>query len=269
MMINKFALTLGLVIAGNAMADGTVTTTAESAPTVAASASLDASAPTWQRVMEQRFSIPYGWGFSPIYDFGARPLEVDGLQAQVFVEAGQFCGASLYSVDVAYSPTQQLMTRIFPDLNGQIMLPNAVIYKIGFVFEQRFLRGGNCMLRLNALSGGGDTDNPDQPSSDFELAGVVRYEGGFQDQLALATDGADKVKQFWVRVPEFCGQVEILEAGTVTEGHYDAARLVDADKQVYEVNGGVGTRLSEVRLSINGPRNAACDIPVYLKKVIQ
>ncbi len=269
MMINKIALAFGLLVAGNALADGTVSPSAESAPTVSASVALDPAASTWQRVMEQRYSIPYGWGFSPIYDFGARPLAVDGLQAQVFTEAGQFCGASLYSVDVAYSPTQQLLTRIFPDLNGQILLPNAVIHKIGFVFEQRFLRGGNCLLRLSALSGNGDTNDPDQPSSDFELAGVVRYEGGFQDQLVLATDSADKVRQFWVRVPEFCGQVEILEAGTVSEGHYDAARLVDADKQVYEVNGGAGTRLSEIRVSINGPRNASCDIPVYLKKVVE
>lgn len=268
MMLTKFALAFGLLVGGNALADGTVSSTSEGSPTVAASASLNPASPAWQLVMEQRYAIPYGIGFSPIYDFGARPLEVEALEAQVFVERGQFCGATIYSVDVTYSPSQTLMSRVYPDANGQIRLPNATIYKLGFVFNQTFLRGGNCLVRLSALTQPDDGDT-DQPDGGFQLAGVVRYEGGFQDQLALATDGADKVKQFWVRVPEFCGQVEVLEAGTVTEGHYEAARLVDRAKQVYEVNGGAGTRLSEVRLTINGPRNASCDIPVYFQSVRQ
>lgn len=269
MMLKTFALTLGLMLAGNAFSD-TITTTTRTTSTVSVTTSLDPTFASWQTVMEQRYTIAYGYSFSPIFDFSFRPLQVRALFAQVFAERGLFCGASLYSVDVAFSPTQPVLTRIFPDINGVINVPVGAIYKLGFVFNQPNFLGGNCMVRLSAFTGGssgGDHggDNGDQ-SADFEFAGVVRYNGGFQDQLAIATDGGAMVQAFWVRVPEFCGQLDILEAGTVSEGHYDAARLVDRDRNIFEVNAGAGLRLSEIRLAINGPRTASCDIPVYFKR---
>ncbi len=261
MLLNQCAITLALALAAPAVAD-TLSTQPDSSPTIAASAALDAGNADWQPVMENRYLVPYGYGFSPIYDFGARPLAVDALRTDIFVERGNFCGANLYSLDVTFSPEQTVLSRFYPDAQGVVSLPNAKVFKLSFVLNQPYLSGGKCIVRLSAKAGG-DTDDP---TGDYTLAGVLHYDGGFQDQLALATDGSDKIVRFWARVPTFCTNVEILEAGSVTEGHYDVAHVVDAAKHIYEINGGAGTRLSAVKLTLNGPRASSCDIPVYFQK---
>ncbi len=95
------------------------------------------------------------------------------------------------------------------------------------------------------------------------LAGVVDYKGGFA-KLELTVALKDIVRSFRVAVPKYCKDVEILEAGTVTEGVFDEAKLVSETDHTYSVNGGAGLRVSGVRLTTNGPATSVCAIPVFL-----
>jgi hypothetical protein len=95
------------------------------------------------------------------------------------------------------------------------------------------------------------------------LAGVVEYTGGFS-KLDLAITHKDIVRSFRVAIPKFCKDVEIVQAGTVTEGVYDEAALVSAKEHTYSVNQGSGARIGGVRLALNGPSSPSCSIPVFL-----
>ncbi len=90
---------------------------------------------------------------------------------------------------------------------------------------------------------------------------TLRYEGGFVNRQHIALQTPAEVKKFKVQIPSFCGDVEILEAGTVTEGVEDLAEATDADG-VFAVNGGDGMRIGQIFLTLNGPDAASCTIPV-------
>lgn len=262
------AVGIGLLsTASVALADETFSPTRDEAGTVDVTPAM-AEADTWNQLVEVVGVAPYGTSFSPVYDFGAG-VEVDALRARLFQYVGETCGASLYSVDIATDPAQRVLTRYTPDANGEIALPNTRIYKVGFVLNQTRARGGRCIIRLHGLTADGSnpTDPTDPTTPDYVLAGVVSYVGGFRHQEVLSLATADKISSFMVRIPTFCSDVEVLEGGTITEGVYEAAQLVDARRLIFSVNGGAGSRVSAVALSLNGPMAARCDVPVYVKKV--
>lgn len=95
------------------------------------------------------------------------------------------------------------------------------------------------------------------------LAGGVEYNGGFGRDLELAVSADERIKGFRIAIPEFCGRAEILEAGTVTEGLFDPATLLDAGKMIYQVAGS-SVRATKIRLTVNGPFDSRCFIPVYV-----
>lgn len=231
---------------------------------VAARSALTADlASDWRTYFENSFFVARGYSYSPVIDFGPAGVAVDALKLELFVARGDVCSAAAYSIDVATSPNQVVLERFFPNAEGVVALPNATVYKALFILQQSAIFQSRCTVRLSGLAHGGGTDTDNPGTGDFQMLGAVSYAGGLSD-LKIAVGGA-KVSQFWVRVPPFCGGVEILEAGTITEGEYDKARVVDAAKGIFEVNGGAGTRASEVRLILNGPRSAMCDLPVYIK----
>lgn len=90
---------------------------------------------------------------------------------------------------------------------------------------------------------------------------TLRYEGGFVNRVHIELQAPAEVKKFKVQIPSFCGDVEILEAGTVTEGVEDLAEATDAEG-VFAVNGGDGMRIGQIFLTLNGPDAASCTIPV-------
>lgn len=262
-----FAAALGVGLTGAALADVNFSPSRDEAGTVNLTVA-PAEAGTWDQLVEVVGVAPYGTSFSPIYDFG-RGVAVDALRARLFQYVGETCGARLYSVDVALEPNQRVLTRYFPDVNGEIQLPESRVYKVGFVLSQSRAMGGRCIIRLHGLMNDQDPTDPTDPTvpSGYELAGVVPYVGGFRHQEAMALATPEKVASFIVRIPAFCSDLEVLEGGTITEGAYDAARLVDARRMIFEVNGGAGSRISAVALSMNGPSTLTCDVPVYVKKI--
>jgi hypothetical protein len=260
MMIRAVSLRLlafaALAAAGTATAAVTSFTAApHAAPPVAVNPGA-AGDDGWQVVLDQVYSIPRGMSYSPLYKFQT-PAQVDALRVELTDATIGECGASVYSVDVQTMPGQSVLSRYFPDGSGTVSLPNTTVYQFMVIVEEPRFRGGTCDLRLSAMPQGGGTDG------NYVLAGVIHYAGGFQSHLSLAATPTDLITHFWARVPTFCQGADVLEGGTTTEGVYDVAQETDATRHIFEVNGGAGTRISSIELSLNGPSTLTCDIPIY------
>ncbi len=99
------------------------------------------------------------------------------------------------------------------------------------------------------------------------LLSVIDYKGGFTKDLKGIVENKDLLKSFRVAIPDFCKDVEIVEAATVTEGVRDEAKLVDAKAHIYSINGGTGQRIGQILLTLNGPSTSACQIPILANEI--
>ncbi len=115
--------------------------------------------------------------------------------------------------------------------------------------------------------------DPAQPGTPVDapeqLVGVVNYSGGFGRDLPVVQSGRNPldgiVIGIRVAIPDFCKQAEVLGAGTISEGKYDPATPADNIHGAYIVNGGQGLRASDILVTLNGPFDAQCSVPVYVK----
>lgn len=255
---------LASLLSSAALADSATFDNAADATSTVVTVDGTLESSSWHLLIDNAFTVGYGMTFTPVYDFG-RGTSMDALRTRLFQFPGEVCGATIVAVDLAFSPTQVFGTRYIPDFNGEIALPNATVYKAQFVLNQPLFGGGRCVLRSEGLGSDGRVDPIDPP--DFQLAGVIHYQGGFRNQQPVSIFSSEMIKAIWVRVPAFCQSLDVLEAGVVTEGFYDRARLVDAQNKVFQVNGGFGTRASAINVSFNGPTTLSCDIPVYYQTI--
>lgn len=93
------------------------------------------------------------------------------------------------------------------------------------------------------------------------ILGTVDYNGGYLPRARVTLNAPMELKRFRVAIPGFCGETEILEAGTVTEGIEDVAAPLRGEGE-FEVNGGAGLRVSAVWVTFNGPLDASCVVPI-------
>jgi hypothetical protein len=132
--------------------------------------------------------------------------------------------------------------------------------EIKFEIQQPYLVDQVCEIRLYAA--GGNAPAPGPVWGPGVLSGGAEYNGGFAASLEVNISSATRIKGFRIDIPDFCSDAEILEAGTITEGNYDAATLIDADKGLYQVATG-SVRASRIVFSMNGPFDSRCFVPVY------
>lgn len=259
-LIRQVAAVLCMTLAPVALASTDATTTLTADTSAVQELAADSNQPgQWQTYVEEFYLINRGYSYSPIYAFGPHGTPIDFIKAQIFVARGDICSAGIVAVAVTTDINQTVGSRVFPDANGIIDLHGAPIFKMQVTFAQNSPYTSRCGLRLSGVNSGGGEQTP----TDFSMLGALSYQGGF-GQIDIPVTGS-KVTHFWVRLPQFCNGVEVLEAGTVTENQYDKARLVDPTKMVFEVNGGAGSRASALRVTFNGPRDKVCDVPVYIK----
>lgn len=129
---------------------------------------------------------------------------------------------------------------------------------VRFELDSPWLPMVSCELNLYGAGAG-----PDIGWGAGILSGGFEYTGGFARNVEVTISADERIKGFRLAIPEFCRSAEILEAGTVTEGNYDPATLLDAGKKLYQVIGG-SVRASKIRFSVNGPFDTRCFIPVYV-----
>lgn len=101
-------------------------------------------------------------------------------------------------------------------------------------------------------------------ASGEHLLGAIAYAGGFQTKVEMKLQQPEIVRRFRLAIPSYCEGVDILEAGTVSEGVQDVADAVGTPNGgVFSVNKGAGQRISAVFASLNGPTGKTCQIPVF------
>lgn len=114
-----------------------------------------------------------------------------------------------------------------------------------------------------------EPQQPADPAAEEILLGAVNYSGGFGRDLPVVQSGRGPldgiVTGIRVAVPEFCKQTQVLGAGTVSEGKFDAATPASNVPGAFIVNGGQGLRASDILVTLNGPFDAQCAVPVYVR----
>jgi hypothetical protein len=132
------------------------------------------------------------------------------------------------------------------------------------------LRLALAALSVSATAQAADAPQPltaargaDASEAESTLLGVIAYDGSFAYRARLDLAAPVDLAAFHVALPSFCGNVEILEAGTITEGIEDLAALSRSGTNDFLVNDGHGQRVSAVFVTLNGPADARCTIPIF------
>lgn len=202
---------------------------------------------------------PYQTG---LYRIDGAPAHVTELK---LLQVGTYCDIAVDYVE--FNVTRNGPTTRAPHISGgRFAVPSGVLNAVNVAFTQRTYNDVSCRLEIWGLTDGG-TDPTDPTPGDRVLLGAMRYEGGFRNDLSLPIAGQDRLSHLWFEVPAFCTGVEILGAGTVVAGIYFEADLAGARPNVFLVDPAGSGGVTQVRLALNGPRTASCDIPVYARFV--
>ena len=214
---------------------------------------------------------------SPDYSFRPNILLTNRLVAQLsgpncrsYIQAGQYTG----------NPRPLFAQRMNRFADGSFEVAFGSLNWTAFEITQPYGTAPSvCNLHLYALIDSGVTPAPVNPVNPVdpgnpvdvheELLGVVNYSGGFGRDLPVVLSGRNTLDGFVttirVAIPEFCKQTEVLDAGTISEGKFDPATPTRNLRNTFIVNGGQGLRASEILVTLNGPFDAQCGIPVYVK----
>jgi hypothetical protein len=209
-----------------------------------------------QLVYEVRLRLPHGP--SQFVDGLATPLELRKFKFVYLAEAS-----------CSRAPFANLFVRSVADgkwygtrLNVDVLTHDAGAFNaIRIDFDNPY-GYQSCNFRILSVDGGG-TDQPDTPWGPGVRVGGIQFNGGFSDTVNVEIDPARKIRGFKIAIPEFCSETEILEAGTVTEGVFEAGNLVDGDEYRYAVGTDGPTRARSVQFVLNGPADVTCYVPVY------
>ena len=221
---------------------------------------------------------------SPDYSFRPNILLTNRLVAQLsgpncrsYVQAGQYTG----------NPRPLFAQRMNRFADGSFEVAFGSLNWTAFEISQAYGTAPSvCDLHLYALLDSSVTPAPVNPVNPVnpvdpgnppsnpvdvheELLGVVNYSGGFGRDLPVVLSGRNTLDGFVttirVAIPEFCKQTEVLDAGTISEGKFDPATPTRNLRNTFIVNGGQGLRASEILVTLNGPFDAQCGIPVYVQ----
>src|SRR5262245_47315124 len=77
----------------------------------------------WKLFIEQYYTVPRGYSFSPLFTVTGDPVKATQLKAELFYVPGSICAAGVYAIDVAHTATQGVLTRYLPNREGIVELP--------------------------------------------------------------------------------------------------------------------------------------------------
>lgn len=132
--------------------------------------------------------------------------------------------------------------------------------------QQPYILDQVCEFRISGAMPDAPAPNPGPTYPSWGpgvLSGGVEFNGGFASNLEVNISTAQRIKGFRFAVPDFCGPVEVHEAGIITEGVFEPATLIDAAARLYKVHGD-SVRASRIVFSLNGPYDSRCFVPLYV-----
>jgi hypothetical protein len=214
-------------------------------------------------IFEQRVSMPYG--LSTYTDSLRRPSTASKLKLRLSAEPSCPRAPRMNLYVRSTADRQWYLTR-FDATDNSVSHGVNSFDAVRFDIDQPYFGVMTCNVMIYA-SGGNNSNNPvdDSTSQNGQLVGRIVYAGGFDSGIDFAIDPNQKITAFRLAIPQFCKDLEVVEAGTISSNVYDVATLIDRTRQVYRVSGNV-IRASALRVALNGPSTMNCEIPVFIYK---
>jgi len=205
----------------------------------------------WLEVSRKDYAYPNGVSRSQPYEFE------NGLKASkmVVLYDGQFCkNLSTTKINVAYKNDPLTYEAVAPT-NGVINLSGEDVLKVVVFTRQPTYESVNCVERIFIPKAAAPV-----PS---EYIGTIDLGAG-ATSAEIELPRAKIVKQVMLEIPRYCGDLKISEFGTLTEGFFQAAELINAEKHLYSIDGGNGEIVKGFRLGAENLAERTCAVGVYI-----
>ena len=147
-----------------------------------------------------------------------------------------------------------------PEQNGYFRHKGGAIDGLRVNFRQLQYPQLVCDMQIFGVAGDEPTPSGEEP----RYVGVVTASGGYVHRKAVTWETAIPAQRFELKVPDFCSRIEIVEAGTVpSKERFVAAKSVhQGTDHLFRFNATMP--LTNLVISLNGPKDLTCDIPVYV-----
>ena len=193
-----------------------------------------------------------------LYTTGLKPLSNAPQDVHSFkvYQVGSYCDIAIdavkYTTEAAGTPKTPTV-----GTNGEYVIAEGHVFALQIDFQQHSWDQATCTLGARAAE---EVTPPQQEV----LLGAIDYQGGFAQHLELNIGQPVELRTFSVKIPSFCGAVDVEEAGTVSEGIFDRAAFstTRGGQHYYAVAGG-HQRTHLIQVTLNGPSNSQCNVPIY------
>lgn len=218
------------------------------------------SLPAWaspnQILAQVRLRIPFG---NSTWQVPVQPARaIAGLQvATVFTPA---CPIFYASVQVFNTSTGQW--QVAPYENGIFKVNNAPISSVTVYLTQNAYQFVECDVSLQQWFGTDPKPTPSLPQGQRTYAGVIDYHGGFVRDQELAFTKPYLSQRVEAKIPAFCKGVELVDVSAPKQDQLFIAKSQVQDPGVWLFSSVFG--IDHLRVTLNGPTDASCQIPVYV-----
>ena len=167
-----------------------------------------------------------------------------------------------YTDDAQWYPTSIENTTYFRHRGGNIEM-------VKILFSERRALGKTCQIQVTGIVDSGipaPAPAPNEPdSASMEYVGMLGYQGGYFHRGVVTWESPAPIDQFEVRIPAYCQGVEVVEAGALDQAQkFISAVGINSNRHLFKFQ--TPQTLNQIQISLNGPKNQACDIPVYVAK---
>jgi len=212
-----------------------------------------ATAADWTQLYSKTYTFPFGtssssaFAISPTY--GSRKVFVDYTgQTPCYIQATR--------IDVTFNGPGGTVG-VLPDAAGEFVLPEGNIsHAVIWAHSSKWSKV-QCTESLYV-------QNSVAAATQMKFLGSLTIEPSWEE-ASFKLESPMKVTHFQIEVPAYCDALAVNTAQTMTEGAWDDAKLVDSQERTFEVNGGMGMRISAIRLKLDPTLAGQCPINIYAK----
>ena len=135
---------------------------------------------------------------------------------------------------------------------------------IGFVVSACLFSGAVIGLPVATAAGISQEVSVEPAVFEDHVLGVLQYRGGFAKDLSVPFAAAIALRGFTVKIPAFCRDVEVIEAGALSDQDSVLVRRSTTNPNTFYVDRtqGLDSLITALKVTVNGPLAAGCDIPV-------
>ena len=195
------------------------------------------------------FRVPYG---DSVFDLPKIRMQNSLTYLRVVYSPSVSCPeAPKIALNVKYLDDDKWQTTTFLG-NGMFQLRDVALTGVRFLFKQTAYLEVTCQLQV---MGG-------QKPYQENFAGIVHYSGGFINRQGVKLNGSFTTQTVTLKIPQYCNNLEIAEVGTMAGENFVAAGRDRSVPGKYWF--GSAVVLDSLYITLNGPLNNACDIPIYV-----